>query len=33
MTVDRADLDSTGVRLPESLMNAVDTGLRRVVDL
>lgn len=33
MTVDRADLDATGVTLPENLMDAVDAGLRRVVDL
>jgi mRNA interferase MazF len=33
MTVDRADIDSTGVTLPEHLMDAVDAGLRRVVDL
>lgn len=33
MTVDRADLDDTDVELPESLMDAVDSGLRRVVDL
>ncbi|WP_026181028.1 type II toxin-antitoxin system PemK/MazF family toxin [Demetria terragena] len=33
MTVDRSDLDVTGVGLPDSLMDAVDQGLRRVVDL
>jgi mRNA interferase MazF len=33
MTVDRTQLDDTGVGLPDSLMNAVDAGLRRVVDL
>jgi len=33
MTVDRADIDPTGSILPESLMDAVDAGLRRVVDL
>jgi len=33
MTVDRSDLDDTGVELPDSLMDAVDAGLRRVVDL
>lgn len=33
MTVDRADIDSSGVILPENLMDAVDAGLRRVVDL
>lgn len=33
MTVDRSDLSDTGVELPGSLMDAVDSGLRRVVDL
>lgn len=33
MTVDRSDIDATGVELPGSLMEAVDAGLRRVVDL
>lgn len=33
MTVDRADIESTGVMLPDNLMDAVDDGLRRVVDL
>lgn len=33
MIVDRLDLDETGVELPASLMEAVDVGLRRVVDL
>lgn len=33
MTVDRADVDPTGSILPENLMDAVDAGLRRVVDL
>jgi mRNA interferase MazF len=33
MTVDRSDLEETGVELPDSLMDAVDAGLRRVVDL
>lgn len=33
MTVDRSDLDATGVELPESLMDAIGAGLRRVVDL
>lgn len=33
MTVDRLDLAQTGVALPDSLMGAVDAGLRRVVDL
>jgi mRNA interferase MazF len=33
MTVDRADIDSTGFVLPDNLMDAVDAGLRRVVDL
>lgn len=33
MTVHRADVDSTGSVLPENLMDAVDAGLRRVVDL
>jgi mRNA interferase MazF len=33
MTVDRADVDSTGVTLPESLMDAVDAGVRRVLEL
>ncbi|OMH24732.1 mRNA interferase MazF2 [Tersicoccus phoenicis] len=33
MTVDRSDLDGTGVELPGGLMDAVDAGLRRVVDL
>ncbi|MFT4295797.1 MAG: type II toxin-antitoxin system PemK/MazF family toxin [Micropruina sp.] len=33
MTVDRAALDVTGVELPNSLMDAIDSGLRRVLDL
>lgn len=33
MTVDRTHLDDTDVVLPDSLMGAVDAGLRRVVDL
>lgn len=33
MTVDRSDLDDTGVQLPDALMDAVDAGLRRVMDL
>ncbi|MDE9364425.1 type II toxin-antitoxin system PemK/MazF family toxin [Luteipulveratus sp. YIM 133132] len=33
MTVDRFDLDDTGVDLPHSLMEPIDTGLRRVLDL
>ena len=33
MTVNRADVDCTGVTLPGNLMDAVDAGLRRVVDL
>lgn len=33
MTVDRADIDPTGVALPQNLMTAVDAGLRRVVGL
>jgi mRNA interferase MazF len=33
MTIDRSDLDNIGVRLPDSLMAAIDAGLRRVVDL
>ena len=33
MTVDRTDLDATGVELPESLLDSIDAGLRRVVDL
>lgn len=33
MTVDRSDLDFTEVRLPETLMVAIDAGLRRVMDL
>ena len=33
MTVDRADVDDTGVDLPDSLMDVVDAGLRRVMDL
>lgn len=33
MTVDRRDIDPAGVTLPENLMEAVDAGLRRVVDL
>lgn len=32
-TVDRSDLDATGVQLPDSFMDAVDEGFRRVVDL
>lgn len=33
MTVDRSDLDDTGVELPVSVMDSIDAGLRRVVDL
>jgi len=33
MTVDRSDLDDTGEKLPDSLMDAIDAGLRRVLDL
>lgn len=33
MTVDRADIEFTGVTFPENLMDAVDAGLRRVVGL
>lgn len=33
MTVDRADVDATAVILPDNLVDAVDAGLRRVVDL
>lgn len=33
MTVDRSDLEDIGVELPDSLMDAIDVGLRRVVDL
>lgn len=33
MTVDRSVLEETGMELPDSLMDAVDAGLRRVVDL
>lgn len=33
MTVDRSDLDNTGVELPGSLMDAVDAGLRSVMDM
>lgn len=33
MTVDRSDLDHTGVALPASLMDAIDAGVRRVLDL
>ena len=33
MTVDRSYLDCTGTALPRSLMDAIDIGLRRVVDL
>ena len=33
MTVDRSDLDVTGVALPANLMDAIDAGLRRVLDL
>ena len=33
MTVDRSDVDDTGVELPDSVMTAIDAGLRRVVDL
>ena len=32
MTVDRSDLDDADVELPDSLMDAVDAGLRRAVD-
>jgi mRNA interferase MazF len=33
MTVDRSSLDDTGMELPDPLMDVVDAGLRRVVDL
>lgn len=33
MTVDRSDLNDTGAELPDSLMDAIDAGLRRVLDL
>lgn len=33
MTVDRADLERTGTGLPGSMMDAIDAGLRRVVEL
>ncbi len=33
MTVDRSDLEATGVEVPANLMAAIDAGLRRVVDL
>lgn len=33
MTVDRSDLDATGVVLPESLIDAVDAGLLRLLGL
>lgn len=33
MTVDRGDIEPTGVTLPENLMDAIDAGFRRVVDL
>ncbi|AEG44620.1 type II toxin-antitoxin system PemK/MazF family toxin [Isoptericola variabilis] len=33
MTVDRADIEATGVMLPGNLMEAVEAGLRRVIDL
>ncbi|NLG55001.1 MAG: type II toxin-antitoxin system PemK/MazF family toxin [Rhodococcus sp.] len=33
MTVDRSELDPTGTQLPSTLQDAIDTGLRRVLDL
>lgn len=33
MTVDRSDVDDTGIELPDSLMSAIDAGLRRVINL
>ena len=33
MTVDRLDLEDTEAMLPEVMMDAVDAGFRRVVDL
>lgn len=33
MTVDRLDLEDTDAMLPEVMMDAVDAGFRRVVDL
>lgn len=33
MTVDRSHLDETGVGLPDGLMDAIDAGLRRVLEL
>lgn len=33
MTVERSDLNDTGVELPDSLMDAIDAGLRRVLDM
>ncbi len=33
MTADRSDIDDTGIVLPDSLMTAIESGLRRVVDL
>ena len=33
MTVDRSDLAASGVELPDSMMDAIDAGLRRVLDL
>ncbi|MGC5167305.1 type II toxin-antitoxin system PemK/MazF family toxin [Luteimicrobium sp. DT211] len=33
MTVDRADVEPTEVRLPANLLDAVDAGLRRIVEL
>jgi len=33
MTVDRSDLDDTGLELPDSLMDAIEAGFRRVLDL
>ena len=32
-TVDRLDIDTTEAVLPESLMDAVDAGVRRLMDL
>lgn len=33
MTVNRADVDATGVVLPDNLVDAIDAGIRRVIDL
>jgi len=33
MTLDRVDIEPTGLTLPENLMDAVDAGIRRVVEL